>query len=306
MGEKIYMNKIYRLYQVDSFTKEKFAGNPAGVVTNAEGLTDREMQRIARELNNSETAFIFSSQTEDYDIQVRFFTPSNEVPICGHATIAAHYVRAIENGLDNGRVIQKTGAGILPVDIMKENNDYKIIMTQGKIEMGSIIKGKEKAELLSALSISEADLLQNCPIQIVSTGHSKVMIGIKDNEVLNNLHPGNDGLTKLSRAIGCNGYYVFTLNTMDDILIRGRMFAPAIGINEDPVTGNANGPLGAYLIDHNLVSYEGESFRYTAKQGEAIGRAGTMEVEVFIKDNKPCKVTISGNAVITFQTELVI
>lgn len=90
------MRKKYRIYQIDSFTKELFTGNPAGVVTNADGLSDTQMQQIARELNNSETAFIFSSNIDNYDIHVRFFTPTNEVPICGHATIAAHYARATE------------------------------------------------------------------------------------------------------------------------------------------------------------------------------------------------------------------
>ena len=112
------MVRKYNLYQIDSFTKEKFTGNPAGVITNADGLNDEEMQKIARELNNSETAFIFSSDSSEYDAHIRFFTPRNEVPICGHATIAAHYARAIENNLDTSRVFHKTGAGILPVDVI--------------------------------------------------------------------------------------------------------------------------------------------------------------------------------------------
>ena len=126
------MARTYRLYQVDSFTKEKFTGNPAGVIPNADGLSDGEMQKIAREMNNSETAFVFSSTDESYDVHVRFFTPLKEVPICGHATIAAHYVRALENGMTQGRVYQKTGAGILPVDILRDGDDLRVIMTQGK------------------------------------------------------------------------------------------------------------------------------------------------------------------------------
>ncbi len=91
--------KTYRVYQVDSFTRQKFSGNPAGVVSNADGLTEQQMQQLARELNNSETAFIFAGQKPDYDVEVRYFTPTTEVPICGHATIAAHYVRAVEGKL---------------------------------------------------------------------------------------------------------------------------------------------------------------------------------------------------------------
>ncbi|AKN31349.1 hypothetical protein Ccar_10995 [Clostridium carboxidivorans P7] len=298
--------KEYNLYQIDSFAKEKFTGNPAGVITNADGLTDCEMQKIARELNNSETAFIFSSNNDDeYDVHVRFFTPTNEVPICGHATIAAHYARAIENNLDTSRVYHKTGAGILPVDIIKENQDYKIVMTQGKIEFSDIIDGINKEELLKALNVKNSDLLENYKIQIVSTGHSKVMVGIKSIETLNELQPDYTALSKLSASIKCNGYYVFTVNEEDsDILVHGRMFAPAIGINEDPVTGNANGPLGAYLIHHNLVHHNNSSFKFKALQGEAIKRAGVIEVEVRIENMEPIEVKVSGNAVIAFKSEL--
>lgn len=301
------MTRKYNLYQIDSFTKEKFTGNPAGVITNADGLTDYEMQKIARELNNSETAFIFSSNSREYDAHIRFFTPTNEVPICGHATIAAHYARAVENGLDTSRVYHKTGAGILPVDIVKKNEDYKIVMTQGKIQFGTIIDGMSRKELLAALNIKNSDLLENHKIQIVSTGHSKVMIGIKSIEILNALEPNYDALSKLSKVIKCNGYYVFTTDLQNsDILIHGRMFAPAIGINEDPVTGNANGPLGAYLVHHNLIHHNNSLFKFKAVQGEAIRRPGIIEVEVNIEDKEPVEVKISGDAVITFKTELLL
>lgn len=298
--------KKYHLYQIDSFTKEKFTGNPAGVITNADGLTEFEMQKIARELNNSETAFIFSSSSANYDVHLRFFTPTREVPICGHATIAAHYARAIENNLGTSRIYHKTGAGILPIDIIKENDDCKIVMTQGKIEFGSIIDRENKSSLLSALKITNNDLLRDHPIQVVSTGHSKVMLGIKDKNILNQLKPNYDALSKLSEIIECNGYYIYTINSGDnDILAHGRMFAPAIGINEDPVTGNANGPLGAYLVHHKLIKHDNSLFKFKVKQGEAIGRPGIIEVEVAIKNEEPVEVKISGDAIIVFQAEII-
>jgi len=297
--------KKYRLYQIDSFTNERFRGNPAGVITNADGLTESQMQKIARELNNSETAFVFSSDTGDYDVYVRYFTPAKEVPICGHATIAAHYARAAEKNMDTCRVFQKSGAGILPVDIIRDRDNYKIVMTQGKIEFGDLIEGENRRVLLEALKMTEEALDKNCAVQIVSTGHSKVMIGIKSKKVLNKLEPNLSMLSELSKIIKCNGYYVFTFDTGDkDILVCGRMFAPAIGINEDPVTGNANGPLGAYLVYHSLVEHDGHRLVFNGKQGEAIGRTGIVKVEVDIADMQPEEVRISGEAVIVFQSEL--
>jgi PhzF family phenazine biosynthesis protein len=298
--------RTYQCYQVDSFTREKFSGNPAGVVLDATGLQDTEMQKIAREFNNSETAFLFPTQEQTHDVAIRFFTPLQEVPICGHATIAAHYVRARELGLGRQCIRQKTKAGILPVDILPEGDDYHIQMTQGAIEFGSILSGQTMAQLLCALGIQPEDLISPSalPIQIVSTGHSKVMVGIRSRKLLDTLQPGLEALAQISRQIGCNGFYVFTLHPDSDILVHGRMFAPAIGIAEDPVTGNANGPLGAYLVRYEYAPAEDARFRFTARQGEAIGRAGTVKVEVSVKDRIPQKVCISGNAVIVFHTEL--
>ena len=96
------------VYQVNAFTTEQFKGNPAGVVSNANKLTDSQMQQIARELNNSETAFIIENTPQTQNTEVRFFTPTCEVPICGHATISAHYVRALENNFTTKTIIQKT------------------------------------------------------------------------------------------------------------------------------------------------------------------------------------------------------
>ncbi len=110
------MLMIYTIYQIDSFTKERFTGNSAGVVTNADNLDEATMQKIAREMNNSETAFIFNGKPGKYDVHVRFFTPQMEVPMCGHATIAAHYALAVERSLSSRRLIQKVGVGCLPVD----------------------------------------------------------------------------------------------------------------------------------------------------------------------------------------------
>lgn len=299
------MGKIYHLYQADAFTKKRFTGNPAGVITNADGLSALQMQQIARELNLSETAFIFTESRGDYDMQVRFFTPTHEVPICGHATIAAHYTFAAENHLSaDKRNWQKTGAGILPVDIYRKNNDYQIAMTQGDVQISSPLSTDYQRIITCALGLKKEDLRTDCPIVIASTGHSKVLIGMKNLEQLHVLQPDYTSLIRISKAIGCNGYYAFTLDEGSQPLVHGRMFAPAIGIPEDPVTGNANGPLGAYLVHYEIVDTNLEQFSFEAIQGEALGRAGTITVKVLIVDRKPLSVQISGNAVIVFSAQL--
>jgi len=294
----------YRLYQVDSFTRQKLLGNPAGVVPNAEGLTTAEMQQIAREMNNSETAFILPPDDSTHDVHIRFFTPSSEVPVCGHATVAAHYVRAKENRLGHTCVKQKTGAGILPVEIIPDGDEYHIVMTQGSISFGDTLTGASFARLLSALKLSEHDLLTGYPVQIISTGHSKVMVGIRDIAALHALHPDLEALRQLSADICCNGYYVFTIHPNQPVLVHGRMFAPAIGIAEDPVTGNANGPLGAYLYHYGRLPIQQDEASFTVQQGEAIHRAGGMRVCVKGSGSEPVEVRIIGDAVIAFSTVL--
>ena len=150
--------KKYKIYQVDSFTRTCFHGNPAGVVPDADGLSEEQMQRIAREMNNSETAFIFPSNSPDYDVEVRFFTPTTEVPICGHATVAAHYVYALEKNFGNRRVRQKTKAGILPVDIVKKDDDYSIVMTEGTPVVSEDLGGEVRNRIADALGISTDDI----------------------------------------------------------------------------------------------------------------------------------------------------
>lgn len=299
--------KRYKVYQVDSFTDSLFQGNPAGVVLDADGLTEADMQNVARELNNSETAFLFSCNDEGCNGELRYFTPKVEVPTCGHATIAAMYVKAVESGLDDCVLNIKTKIGVLPMGVERRPDGFRISMTQGRFEILRTLSPDERGELCEALSLADADLDRRCPVQVVSTGHSKVMIGITSRGKLNQIVPDNERLSRLSERIGCNGYFVFTFDTdREGVLTEGRMFAPAIGISEDPVTGNANGPLGGYLLANGITSHDDETFRFTGFQGEAMNRPGKVDVEVTHEKGSPRTVRISGGAVIVFKTEICI
>lgn len=296
--------KKYQVYQVDAFTRRKFHGNPAGVVLHADGLSTGQMQQIARELNNSETAFLFSSSSLDYDVEVRFFTPLTEVPLCGHATIAAHYVRAVAGDATEGTYIQKTKAGLLPVEVLRQADDYVIRMTQGKPEVQAPLAAAVVERIADALGIQKCDIRRDCPVAIASAGHSKVMIGIHSNRQLHALQPDLAALAAISKDIGCNGYYVFTLNPGEAVFVHGRMFAPAIGIAEDPVTGNANGPLGLYLVHYRICPDMecNQQLIFSVLQGEAIQRDGGMQVIVDIENDQPILVRIIGEAIVAFST----
>lgn len=291
------MSRDIEIFLVDAFTRQTGKGNRAGVVFDANGLTPEEMQEIAAFANVSETAFLINPRCGDtYDLHVRYFTPTTEVPICGHATIASHYLRAQKKGLGNSRVMSKTGAGILPVDIERDGNTVKIIMTQGTPEMGDVLTPEHAEEALAALGLARGDLIEGLPIQFASTGHGKVIIPIKAEQVLHGLKPDFEALKALTKKIGHTGYFVMTIHEDGPHKTHGRMFAPAIGINEDPVTGNGNGPAGLYMAHHNVLKFD-DQITYRAMQGEAMGKAGEIEVRIFKENSEISKVQVAGSAV---------
>ncbi|XIE80723.1 PhzF family phenazine biosynthesis isomerase [Streptomyces sp. SBR177] len=269
------------LYQVDAFTRTPFSGNPAGVVLTADGLSDARMLAVARELNNSETAFVLGADGPDHDVRVRFFTPTTEVPTCGHATVAAHFARAVEYGLPSGSLVQKSGTGLLQgVRIDRDDapgdDRVRITMRQGEAVFGPELGAAQVGRVLRALGAAPRDLVDGGPVQVVSTGHAKVLVGLRDRATVDALRPDAAALTALSHEIGANGFFVFTRDTGEDTLLTwSRMFAPAIGITEDPVTGNGHGPLGAYLLRHGLVPAPDGRLSFTGRQGAAMGRPGT-------------------------------
>jgi PhzF family phenazine biosynthesis protein len=300
------------LYHIDSFTRTPFRGNPAGVVLDADGLSDAQMQDIARELKHSETAFVLRPTAADHDFRVRFFTPAVEVPVCGHATIAAHYALAHARGLpQDGVVVQKTGAGLQRIRTLREGGDWRIEIEQGPVSFGEPLDAAWRARVASALRLrgGATALAAGRPVQVVSTGHSKVLVPLRDDYPLDALSPDLAALASLSAELGCNGWFPFVIS--GPRRTDGRMFAPAIGIDEDPVTGNANGPLGAYLVRHGLMMHDGGSLAFEGHQGRALRRDGVVHVRVDVAADgnggaEPRRVTISGDAVILFHAPLAV
>lgn len=290
---------------VDAFTRAPFQGNRAGVVFDADGLSERQMQAIATEVGASETAFLLAPTGDDHDVWIRFFTPTVEVPSCGHATIAAHYSRAVRERMEPGRVMHRTGIGVLPVDIERDERDYRVTMTQATPVFGRQVQGAAADRLLAALDIGVAELDPRGPLEWVDTGNSKIIVPLKRRATLDGLRPEADGLLAFHREVPSGGVFVFSLERPDEhALTRARMFAPQIGIPEDPVTGNGNGPLGAYLVRHGLVEHDGQTLRFRGIQGEAMGRPGRVDVRVDIEDEDPVRVAVSGEAVVAIQGRL--
>lgn len=291
--------KALRLYRIDAFTTQRGDGNPAGVVTDARGLSDARMQAIAHELGYSETAFVLPPRADDHDLHIRYFTPSTEVPVCGHATIGAHYALALE-GAAPGTRRQLTGAGVQRVETFGVGAETVVRMHQNPPTFADPLESGLVAELAAALGLHADELDDRGPVQFVSTGHGKLLLPIRSLARLRALRPDMRRLAALDERIGTRGYFAFTLDVEDgdDAYSHGRMFAPGIGIEEDPVTGNANGPLGAYLVLHGLIDSHGDEARFRARQRDSDGRGGFMDVIVRMADGQAVAVAIEGRAVL--------
>lgn len=284
----------YQVKIVDAFTTKRYTGNACGVVTQAEGLTDEQMQSIGRELNLSETAFVFPSGAADF--RVRFFTPKKEIPLAGHPTIATMHTLVEEGRIDLSagaqRVSQELSIGVLPVDIARDaDGNVRVVMTQARPAFGRRL---DRNVFAQALGIEPTDMLPDVPPQVVSTGTPQAMIPVKSIEVLQRLRPDFQHLSDLEQVGHYFSAHIFALEAFDPLhRAHARHFAASAGVSEDPVTGSATGGMAAYLWKYGLL----REHSYTVEQGHIMGRPGVVEVEVDAEGDEPTAIRIAGTAV---------
>lgn len=295
-----------RLFHVDAFTRERFCGNPAIVVLDADHLSEDQMQTIATEVNG-ETAFVLEAESNDHDMQLKFFTPRHPVPFVGHATIAAQYVRAKKDGKPRGKVRQRTGAGIVEIEVTEAQGDLRIAITQNPPSLGPVIPDHHRRQVLNALGISSPSLHGDCPLQSLAKGGTRLLIGLKSPELLGSVKPDFGELARLTSHVGAEGYFVFALTEHDGkIGTESRMFVPALGIPEDPVSGNAHGMLGVYLVNHGLLTPKDGRVVFRGHQGMWVRRPGVVEIAVESSGRVAQSVRITGDAVIVYEAEVAI
>jgi PhzF family phenazine biosynthesis protein len=301
------MTRRIRIFQVDAFTTERFTGNPAGVVLEADSLTDAEMLAIARELNNADTAFVLKPDGTDHELRVRFFTPRTEASFVGHATVATHFVLSGpgRSSGNSGRIRQRQKSGIVDIEVRGEGATRRIAVRQPAPPLGRQLNDRERLAVLDALALSTGDIDTRCPLRIVGGAGTRLLIGVRSTEQLKQLKPDFSRLTTLSAQLGAAGFFVFTLShNMHGCLTESRMFCPALGIPEDPVSGNAHGLLGAYLAEQGLLAQDAGTARFTGAQGHHLHRAGRVDVELEFTGGKLDGVWIVGQAVEIFETEM--
>lgn len=297
-------NRRCRLFHVDAFTRQRYAGNPAIVVLDADELSAEQMQMIATEVNG-ETAFVLEAESGDHDMQVKFFTPRHEVPFVGHATVAAQYVRAKKDGKPTGKLRQRTGAGVVEIEVTEVDGDLRVAITQSPPSLGPVIPEHHRRQVLNALGISSPSLHVDCPLQVLTKGGSRLLVGLSSNELLGSIKPDFEELARLTSHVGAEGYFVFAITDNNGQPgTESRMFVPALGIREDPVSGNAHGMLGVYLVNHGLLTPKDRRLVFQGRQGMWMRRPGLVEVEIESSGKVAQSVRIVGDAVIVYEAEV--
>jgi len=299
---------VIRFKQVDAFTRKPFTGNPAGVVLEANELKSKDMLRIAREINVSETAFVLDAPNDEVDLAIRWFTPTQEVDLCGHATIAAFHAMAEEGmfGLEVDEAqtfLVDTKSGIITVDVEWQDLRPYIRMSL-PIPKFSPFPG-EIANLCGALGLSEIELSQKVKPQITHNGY--VYIPVKDFDSLKTLEPNSFLLKRLGERHDLNGFAVVTTDTGNkDIDWHMRFFAPTMGILEDPVTGSANGPMAVFLWYNGFLEEDQKLFTFKAEQGRFVDRPGMVHVQMLVTDTAVEELMIAGEAVTVLDGQIML
>lgn len=300
----------YRFYQLDVFTTTPLAGNPLAVFPDATGLSDATMQALAREMNLSETTFVFPSSKATK--RVRFFTPQSELPLAGHPTIGTWWLLAERKLVPlptsgPAEVTQETGAGVLPVDLeLKDGHPTRVVMTQKLPEFGDTVTAP--AKLGKALGGDGRTVRRTPAPQVVDTAVPQLMVPVKSLEALRALPSGGTGtaLAALLRTYGTDCAMCYTLETENpNATVHCRMFAPGIGVPEDPATGSAAGALGCYLVWHNVVPPHSGIANIVVEQGLEIGRASRIQVEITVGNGGEITgVRVGGTAVTIIEGEV--
>ena len=293
-----------RIKHVDAFTTTPLTGNSAGVVLKADGLSDQHMQWIARELAASETAFVLQPSTPAAQIRIRWFTPSVEVPLCGHATVAAFHALAEEGmeGMANPGTHHfqvETKSGVLPMSVEKTAEGTTSFLGLPIPEFQRA--GQFKLDVMRILNLQQEDFDNHMPLVLAEN----LYVPVRRLHTLYAMKPNLFALAQFLANRNVGGMCVFTTETVDRTsAVHSRYFAPSVGIPEDPVTGSSNGPLGVYLFERGVVKASGGVVTLIGEQGDVLSRRGRVIIRMHIEGDRVTHLEIGGRAVTVLDAEM--
>lgn len=300
-----------KFYQADVFTAQPFGGNPVAVFPDAQGLTDDQLQQIAREMNLSETVFVFPPTDPAAVARLRIFTPTQEIPFAGHPVLGTFYVLAelgrIAVNDSVTRLVQECNIGLFPVELhAEEGRVVRVVMSQPKPEfLGPVEETEYLYKVAGSLGLSKYVITDaKWPIEVVSTGLPVLIVPVRTLTAVRSIRPDASAIMDLCRRFGANGVMVFTTVTVEpSATVHTRMFAPSIGILEDPATGSASGALGAYLVQNGVVEV-GPITEIISEQGYAIDRPSRIFVQVDSDDDIIQSVKVGGQCTMVIEGTL--
>ncbi len=292
----------------DVFTGEPLLGNQLAVFTDARGLDTVAMQRLAREMNFSESTFILPSEQSGTDIRMRIFTPMNEMPMAGHPTIGSTFALAHTGVIRPGssRFVFGLNIGPVPVDLEWKGEALSFAwMTQATPTFGPVVG--DRTAVAAALGLRASDLADELLVQEVSCGVPYLLVPLRDRATVDRAVSDTAAFRRFMSAAGLDlAIFLFSVEPKHaNETAYSRMFAPEFGIIEDPATGSASGPLGCYLVRHGVVTGDAAQ-RMISLQGVAMGRSSRIHIQIEGSRDNISRVRVGGEAILVGKGEMLV
>ena len=302
------MARSYRYLHYDVFTDHLFGGNQLAVFLDGRGIPGATMQAIAQEMNFSETTFLLPAERPGTDVRMRIFTPGEELPTAGHPTIGTTFALARSGVIEKGRASWTYDCAIGPVPVALTWNGDELNfawMTQALPTFGATVP--DPARTAAALSLSPAAVAgTGHPVQVVSCGVPFLFVALTTRSAVDNVVVNNGLLADLLRETGSGAHGVFVFSAEPGgsrATVYSRMFAPALGVGEDPATGIASGPLGCYLVRHKIVQ-PAQADAMISLQGVKMGRPSHVHISIGVAEGEIASVRVGGEAVLAGEATL--
>ena len=268
----------YPIHIVDVFTDQALAGNQLAVVLDAGDIAPEVMQRVAREMNFSETVFVMPPSEQGHAARVRIFTPGTELPFAGHPTVGTAWVLATQGLVPHGSLEFILEEGVGPVAVRGEHGAAGLTfwMTHPPLTFGEVML--HRGRIAESIGLQDSDLVRNVPLQVASTGNEFLYMALKDRHAVDSAVSDKMRMRKAYEGSEALPIFLFAADGANRLY--SRMFAPdIIGVDEDPATGSASGPLGAFAVKYGLVP-RSRSVSITSEQGTKMGRRSFLHVRI--------------------------
>ena len=292
---------MYRLVHVDVFTRTRFGGNQLAVLPEAEGLSDEQMQAIAREMNFSETTFVLPPTDPTADARVRIFTPGRELPFAGHPVVGTGFVLGRERGKRSLRLEVKIGT--LGVEVDPGDGILGGAEMEQPVPTFEPAPNADPAVLAGLLGLDASDVVAETPAEIGSAGNPFLYVRLRSLDAVRRARGVPDAWERYFAGHGHAAVYLFTTETLDPLATaHARMYSLALGasVREDPATGSASGPAGGYLLRHGLS----RSGRLLLEQGYEMLRPSQIDVELTVSGDTLTGVMVGGGVVLVAECTL--